>query len=277
MSKTRSCQILIISNFPSWEVIVGNMLARGGYPGDTVSSASSGYEGLIVARQAPVDMIIYYLWTLDLAGYEFCQQAQTLPALRNLPVLLQGALSPVLVYPEAQKAGASGYLRQPFKVEDLVAARLAVLRGETYYPPGPYESLEWETPTDKEGRRVLVVDDKPGVGDAIQVVLGRGRNDQVRFAHGGRRGVAAAEQNPPDLILLNITLSELDGSEVYQRIRAVPALEQVPVLVQTAWDPRRSYPEAQRLGAAGCLTLPIGSQELLAARDAALEGRTYYP
>jgi CheY-like chemotaxis protein len=277
MSEIGSRQILIISNFPNWEVIVGNMLARGGYPRDTVFFAGSGYEGLIVARQAPVDMIIYYLWTLDLAGYEFCQQAQTLPALRNLPVLLQGALSPALVYPEAQKAGASGYLRQPFEVEDLVAARLAVLRSETYYPSGPYESMEWETPTDEQGCRVLVIDDKPGIGDEIQVVLGRGRNDQVRFAHGGRRGVAAAEQDPPDLILLNITLSELDGSEVYQRIRAIPALEQVPVLVQTAWDQGRSYTEAQRLGAVGCLTLPLGPQDILAARDAAVEGRTYYP
>jgi DNA-binding response OmpR family regulator len=182
-----------------------------------------------------------------------------------------------LVYPEAQKAGASGYLRQPFEVKDLVAARLAVLRGETYYPSGPYESLEWEKPTNEKGHCVLVIDDKPDVGDVIQVVLGRGRNDRVRFAHSGRRGVAAAEQDPPDLIIIDITLSELDGSEVYQRIRAVPALEHVPVLVQTAWDQGRSYPEAQRLGAAGCLTLPIGPQELLAARDAALEGRAYYP
>jgi len=277
MSETGSCQVLIISNFPTWEVIIGNMLARGGYPDDTVSFASSGYEGLIVARQASVDMIIYHLWTLDLAGYEFCQQARTLPVLRNLPVLLQGSLSPVLVYPDAQRVGASGYLRQPVGMKDLVAARLAVLRGETYYPPGPYESMEWETPTDKEGHRVLVIDDKPDIGDVIQIVLGRGRNDQVRFAHGGRRGVAAAEQDPPDLILLNITLPDSDGSEVYHQIRAVPALKHVPVLVQTAWDQGRSYPEAQRLGAAGCLTLPIGPQELLAARDAALEGRTYYP
>jgi CheY-like chemotaxis protein len=277
MSETGSCQVLIISNFPYWEVIIGNMLARGGYPEDVVSFASSGYEGLIVARQAPVDMIIYYLWTLDLAGYEFCQQAQTLPALRNLPVLLQGALSPVLVYAEAQRVGASGYLRQPVGVKDLVAARLAVLQGETYYPPGPYDPMEWETPTDKEGHRVLVIDDKPDIGDVIQVVLGRGRNDQVRFAHGGRRGVAAAGQDPPDLILLNITLSELDGSEVYQQIRAVPALERVPVLVQTAWDQGRSYPEAQRLGAVGCLTLPLAPEEILAARDAALGGDTYYP
>jgi DNA-binding response OmpR family regulator len=79
------------------------------------------------------------------------------------------------------------------------------------------------------------------------------------------------------LILLNITLSELDGSEVYQQIRAISALEQVPVLVQTAWDQGRSYPEAQRLGAVGCLTFPLAPQEILAARDAALEGRTYYP
>jgi DNA-binding response OmpR family regulator len=269
--------MLIISNFPNWEVFIGNMLSRGGNPDDEVCFAGSGYEGLLVAKQAPLDMIIYHLWTLDLNGYEFCQQVKTAPALQSMPVLLQGALSPALVYPEAQRVGAAGYLRQPFEAKDLVAARDAVLRGETYYPPGPYEPMAWETPTDEKGRRVLVIDDNPGIGDLIQTILGRGRNDEVRYAGGGRRGLAAAEQDPPDLIILNTTMPDSSGIEVCRQLRAIPVLEQTPVLFQTAWDQARSYPEAQRLGAAGCLTLPIGPHELLAARDAALEGETYYP
>jgi DNA-binding response OmpR family regulator len=277
MDRAASCQMLIISNFPSWEVFIGNMLSREGHPDDEVCFASSGHEGLLVARQAPLDIIIYYLWTLDLNGYEFCQQIKTVPALQNMPVLLQGALSPTLVYPEAQRVGAAGYLRQPVEAKDLVAARDAVLRGDTYYPPGPYGPMAWETPTDEKGRRVLVIDDKPGIGDLIQTILGRGRNDEVRYANGGRRGLTAAKQDPPDLIILNTTLPDSSGLRVYRQLRAMPILEQTPVLFQTAWDPARSHPEAQRLGAAGCLTLPIGPHELLAARDAALEGETYYP
>jgi DNA-binding response OmpR family regulator len=277
MNEIASCQILVISNFPDWEFFTDDRLARGGYPNDEVCFADSGQQGLIVAQQAPLDVIIYYLWTLDLDGYEFCQRAKTLPGLQDMPILLQGSVSPALVYPEAQRVGAAGYLHHPTEVEELVAARSAVLRGETYYPSASYKPMEWETPTSEEGCRVLVIDDKPGVGDMIQTVLGRGRNDQVRYANGGRKGLVTAEHNPPDLIILNIAISGLDGAEVYQRIRTIPALGQVPVLFQVAWDPERSYPVAQEIGAAGCLTLPYGPQELLAARDAALRGETYYP
>ncbi len=265
------CQFLVISDFPAWELFVSSSLARGGYPDDEVHFAGSGYQGSVILRHNPPDVIIYYLWTLDMNGYDFCRQVQT------IPVLLQGALSPALVYPEARRCGAAGYLRQPVRGEHLVAARDAVLRGETYYPPAPYECMEWETPTDERGCRVLMIDDKPELGDLAQIVLGRGRNDEVRFATGGRRGLAALRQDPPDLIVLGTMMIGLDGLEVYRHIKATPALEQIPVLFQTAWDQDRAYPEMQRLGASGCLTLPYTPQELLAARDAALGGQTYYP
>jgi DNA-binding response OmpR family regulator len=277
MDEATSCQILVVSNFPDWEFFTNDRLARGGYPDDEVCFAGNGQEGLIIAQQAPLDVIIYYLWTLDVDGYEFCRRVRALPGLQGMPILLEGAVSPALVYPEAQRVGAAGYLRQPTQVEDLVAARNAVLRGETYYPSGVHKPMEWETPTDEEGCQVLVIDDKPGIGDMAQLVLGRGRNDRVRYANGGRKGVVAAEHDPPRLIILNIAISGLDGVEVYQRIRAVPALAHTPVLFQVAWAPERSYPAAQEVGAAGCLTLPYSPQELLAARDAALRGEMYYP
>ena len=72
-------------------------------------------------------------------------------------------------------------------------------------------------------------------------------------------------------------MPDLDGWEVYLRLREVPVLRNVPVLFQAAIASERVYPEAQRIGAAGYVREPYGPQELLAARDAALRGDTYYP
>jgi DNA-binding response OmpR family regulator len=44
------------------------------------------------------------------------------------------ATSPELVYPNAKRFGASGYLVKPFGLLELLAARVALLRGEMYYP-----------------------------------------------------------------------------------------------------------------------------------------------
>ena len=82
MDETTICQVLIISNFPDWEFFASDRLTRAGYLDDEVYFADSGQQGLIIAQQAPLDVIVYYLWTLDLDGYEFCQQAKTLPETR---------------------------------------------------------------------------------------------------------------------------------------------------------------------------------------------------
>jgi len=126
-----------------------------------------------------------------------------------------------------------------------------------------------------KGYKVLVIDPE---WQLIEAYLAHYLNDEVRVALDGREGLTAAEQDPPDLIILGLVLPDLHGYEVYRRLRMIPALQHVPVLFQSADTQRRVYPEAQRLGAAGYLRKPYRlPEELLAARDAALRGDTYYP
>ena len=125
--------------------------------------------------------------------------------------------------------------------------------------------------------KVLVIDDEPAWEELIKLMLERERDDEVLFAPGGRQGLAVAEQERPDLILLDIVMPDLDGWEVYQRLRAVPALQATPILFQAAMSPEMVYSEAQRVGAAGYVCEPYAPNDLLAARDAALQGDTYYP
>jgi CheY-like chemotaxis protein len=274
VDEPKSCRILAISDF-DWKFSIRQRLDLGGYTNDELHFAASGLEGLAAAEQDPPDLIIYGLFTLDLDGYEFCRRLQWIPALQSVPVLLVGWISPNIVYPKAQQAGAAGYLHNTVHAQSLIVARNALLRGETYFPPEQEEPPAPDAVGDEEGSRVLVIDDNPAMGEIVHMILGRGRNDEVRYANSGPKGLAAARQNPPDLIISDIMMPGWDGFQTYHQIKMTSGLEQVPVLFQTAYA--RAYQTAQNLGASGCLMSPYKSQDLLDARDAALRGDTYYP
>ena len=125
--------------------------------------------------------------------------------------------------------------------------------------------------------KVLVIDDMREMEEMMGLLLSHERDDRVTFAHGGLEGVALAEQQPPELIILDLMMPDLPGYQVFQRLRSMPALQNVPVLLLTVVPPQMVYEEAKRLGIAGYVCKPFEFPTLLAARDALLRGETYYP
>ncbi len=108
--------------------------------GDEVHIASSASEGLSIAGREQPDLIIVRIWMQETNGYEVCRQLKALARLQDIPVLLQAAMDPKRVYPEAQRVGAAGYLCQPYSPQEVITARDTVLRGDVYYPPLPEEN-----------------------------------------------------------------------------------------------------------------------------------------
>jgi CheY-like chemotaxis protein len=272
MEEPKRSRILVVSGY-DWKPNIRNRLDLGGYSGDELRFANSGMQAIADAENNPPDLIIYSLATLDLDAYEFCRKLKWTPALQDVPVLLVGWISPTMVYPQAQRAGASGYLYSAVHSQKLIAARNALLRGETYYPSLPFELAALEGSTGEQGHTVLVIDDNPAMGELVQMMLGRARNDDVKYANSGPRGLAAAKASPPDLFVLDIMMPGWDGFETYRQIRMTSGLEAVPVLFQTAYA--RAYQMAKAVGASGCLIAPYGEEELVSARDTALRGEVW--
>jgi DNA-binding response OmpR family regulator len=127
------------------------------------------------------------------------------------------------------------------------------------------------------GLKVLIIDDEPEVANLVKLILGRKCSDEVHIASSASEGFRIAAQEPPDLIIVRIMMYEMNGYEVCRQLKAVQQLQYIPVLLQAAMDPKRVYPDAQRVGAAGYLCQPFRPQELIAARDAVLRGDVYYP
>src|SRR6201992_4542250 len=83
------------------------------------------------------------------------------------------------------------------------------------------------------GPRVLVVDDEPCSVDAVATSL-RYEGFTVDEAMTGRKALAQAQEDPPDLVILDVMLPDLDGLEVTRRLRSDGL--RVPVLFLTARD-----------------------------------------
>ena len=81
--------------------------------------------------------------------------------------------------------------------------------------------------------RILCIDDEPGVIELISLIL-RSQNIQVDGASSGKEGLEAMRTAPPDAVLLDIMMPEMDGWEVYKRMRADDTLKKIPVIIVTA-------------------------------------------
>jgi DNA-binding response OmpR family regulator len=82
-------------------------------------------------------------------------------------------------------------------------------------------------------KHILCIEDHPEMIDLIRLILGR-RGFEVRGAIGGREGLMAIEQEPPDLVLLDLMMPDVDGWEVYRQIKAKAELKDIPVIIVTA-------------------------------------------
>ena len=81
--------------------------------------------------------------------------------------------------------------------------------------------------------RILSIDDEMEILDLIRLILGR-KGYEVEGAIGGEAGLAKAKAWKPDLILLDLMMPDMDGWEVFHRLRADEALADIPVVVVTA-------------------------------------------
>jgi two-component system OmpR family response regulator len=114
---------------------------------------------------------------------------------------------------------------------------------------------------------VLVVDDEPSIVDAVGTAL-RYEGFDVREARTGRAALASAQESPPDLVVLDVMLPDLDGLEVTRRLRADGI--RVPVLFLTARDSVEDKVAGLTVGGDDYVTKPFSLAEIVARARAIL-------
>src|SRR6201993_4986732 len=108
--------------------------------------------------------------------------------------------------------------------------------------------------------RVLVVDDEPQILRALRINL-RARKYEVATAPTGTAALEEAARNPPDLVILDLGLPDMDGVDVIGGLRGWTA---VPIIVLSGRADSADKVEALDAGADDYVTKPFGMDELLA-------------
>lgn len=113
---------------------------------------------------------------------------------------------------------------------------------------------------------VLVIDDEMQILRALRKILGESHY-RVVTATTGAEGLALAAVQPPDVIILDLNLPDMDGTEVCEKLRA---WTQTPIIVLSAREDQHQKVIALDKGADDYLTKPFGIEELMARVRVAL-------
>jgi two-component system, cell cycle response regulator DivK len=120
-------------------------------------------------------------------------------------------------------------------------------------------------------RRILVVEDNPLNLKLVRDVLQYAGYDVIE-AQSGEEGVRAAQADPPDLVLMDLQLPGIDGTETLRRLRQGSLGRDVPVVAVTAFAMAEDRERASLAGFDGFVEKPISVRELPGQIEAFLSG-----
>ena len=114
--------------------------------------------------------------------------------------------------------------------------------------------------------KVLVIDDEPSILRALRINLSA-RDYEVTTASDGTSGLAAVSRERPDVLILDLGLPDMDGTDVIHGVRGWTS---TPIIVLSVWGQEHQKVAALDAGADDYVTKPFGMDELLARLRAAV-------
>jgi DNA-binding response OmpR family regulator len=118
-------------------------------------------------------------------------------------------------------------------------------------------------------KKILIVDDDPDVRHGMHLRLKANHYDTF-FAADALSSMIEARKHEPDLIILDLGLPAGDGFVVMERLKSIPSLAVIPIIVVSARDARANQERAVKAGAKAFLQKPVDNAELLAVIRQAL-------
>jgi two-component system, OmpR family, response regulator VicR len=126
---------------------------------------------------------------------------------------------------------------------------------------------------EKDAKLILCIEDEQEMIDLIRLILSR-RGFDVRGANSGEAGLKIIHEHHPDLVLLDLMMPDMDGWEVYQKMKSDETTRNIPVIVVTA--KAQSIDKVLGLHIAKVddyISKPFSPQELLTSVDNVLGGK----
>ena len=228
-----------------------------------IAAATSGDKALELAQQQPYpDLILLDIRMPGMDGYSVLAHLKSNPATADIPVIFVTALADANDEARGLRLGVADYITKPVNPE-LLHLRLRTHLELRRYRRNPalFDVAQHADPDRPPS--LLVVDDVP---QNIHELLEALKDDyRILVARSGAKALELIEgPNPPDLVLLDIMMPEMDGYEVCRRIKASPAGNRIPVIFVTVVDAIEDKVKGFSIGAADYVTKPFDIDEVRA-------------
>jgi DNA-binding response OmpR family regulator len=255
--------LLVIDDDKEYRRFLEEYLTRLGF---IAFGVDSGDQGLEFSKNIHPDLILLD-WCLKkgFSGEETLRLIKTRPATKDVPVIvISGIKESAEDEQSARRAGASLFFSKN-EISDTIPNRKVFQRRLQALILGklPDTGLSRQAvkskrlaPVLRTAGRILTIDDDPEIRDMISFVL-RDKGYTISTADKGAQGLAKAQQESPDLIILDLTMPDMDGLEVLTQLKTSPRTRPIPVLILTGRASTQAQLLAAEYGADHFFTKPI--------------------
>jgi CheY-like chemotaxis protein len=119
-------------------------------------------------------------------------------------------------------------------------------------------------------KRILVIDDEDDIREVAKLSLEMVGGYEVLLARSGAEGLAMAQAEIPDTILLDVMMPEMDGSSTFRKLQENPATRKIPVIFITAKVQAADQRRFRDLGVTSVIAKPFDPMKLASQVSAAL-------
>jgi DNA-binding response OmpR family regulator len=250
-------RILLVDDDPNISRLLANVLAG---PDREVVAAETAPAADAELARGRFDLILLDLFLADEDGRRLLERWRTAPATSATPIFILSATLGPEIKTECFRLGADNYFEKPFDPPMLAAAVTSTLqrRGAPAVPtPVPPST---PAPPDRPAA-ILLADDDPLIASIVRHRMEKAGHRVTHVADGGA-ALRAIEGAPPDILILDVKMPELDGLTVLRQLRADPRLRTLPVILLTALGEEQDVIRGFSLGADDYLAKPFSPAEL---------------
>ncbi len=192
-----------------------------------ILEATNGLEALQLAQDNPPDLIVTDLTMPEMDGFTLLERLKHNPASASIPVVVVSAKS---LTPDDKallgELSGSVWEKGGFNTRQLVDYIVDTL-GDA--PVQRSASGATEAP-----RNVVIIDDNPHDARLVRRMIQSSGQFETIQTTSGRDGLKAIYEHHPDLVILDLTLPDMDGFSVLDTVHNDPALQEIPIIVYSA-------------------------------------------
>jgi len=232
-------KILIIED----DVFLGDVLVQKlSTAGYDVALSRDGAEGLAKLKELRPDLLLLDIILPTMNGYEILDHKYNDPTVRNIPtIIISNSGQPVEIN-RALALGVKDYLvKAQFDPEDVLKKVREQFNHEQKSEGPKDQSLK--------DRMILWVEDDKFLSDLISRKLSS-QGALLSHADNGEEALKHVEKELPDIVLLDILLSGMDGFEILKRLKEDPKTKNIPVILLSNLGQQDDIDKGKKLGAA---------------------------